>query len=179
MKKHLMIAGISRGGKSTICNEILKNQKYHYIQMDRIVRAFQNHFPETGITHQDRIWNVSKNLAPFLNSMLEDDLDNYLLIDTYHVVPEDYVKYINQEICDVCFVGYPDISVEQKFHDIRNFDQREEDRQKSDDELKEKCKRLMEESKFLQAECEKYQLPFLNTSFDRNDVIARYVASLN
>lgn len=75
----------------------------------------------------------------------------------------------------MCFIGFPDVSVEEKFCQMRNFEQREEDFQKSDSELKEKCRRLIEESKFLRAECEKYELLFLNTSFNRNQVIEEFI----
>lgn len=178
MKKHLIIAGISRGGKTTTCQEILKKFDYQYMPMDMIVRAFQNHFPETGITHADRFFNVSKNLAPFLNTCLECFEGEHLLIDTYHLAPEDYVKQINQEICDICFIGFPDISVEQKFCEMRKYEQREEDIQKTDEELKQKCEKKIEESKYLKAECEKWNVPFLNTSFDREKVIKEFVETL-
>lgn len=178
MEKHLIIAGISRGGKTSICKEIVKKLDYQYIGMDRIVRAFQNHFPKTGIVHNNRFFNVSPHLAPFLNSMLEDNIEDKVLIDTYHLVPEDYAKYINQEICNVCFIGFPDISVEQKFQEMRKYEQRQEDIEKTDDELKQKCKRLIEESQFLKAECEKWNVPFLNTSYEREKVIAEFVNSL-
>ncbi len=175
MKKHLIIAGISRGGKTTICKKIAEKRNCIYMPMDNIVRAFQKRFPELGITHAEKFTNVSRNFAPFLNAMLEDSKENQLLIDTYHLAPEDYVKYINQNICDICFVGFPDICVEEKFCQMRMFEQREEDCQKSDNELKEKCRRLIEESKFLRTECEKYQLSFLDTSFNRNQVIEEFV----
>lgn len=42
MKKHLIIAGITRGGKSTICHKIIKKMDYTYVAMDMIVRLFQN-----------------------------------------------------------------------------------------------------------------------------------------
>ena len=178
MKKHLIVAGISRGGKTTTCYEILKKLDFQYMQMDIIVRAFQNHFPETGITHAERFFNVSKKLAPFLNTCVECVEENRLLIDTYHLAPKDYRKYINQEICDVCFIGFPDISVEEKFYEMRKYKQREEDIQKMDKELKQKCERLIEESKYLKAECEKWNVPFLNTSFEREKMIGEFVETL-
>ena len=171
MEKHLIIAGISRGGKTSICKEIVKKLDYQYIGMDRIVRAFQNHFPKTGIVHNNRFFNVSPHLAPVLNSMLEDNIEDKVLIDTYHLVPEDYAKYINQEICNICFIGFPDISVEEKFKQMRKYEQRQEDKQK--------CKRLIEVSQFLKAECEKWNVPFLNTSYEREKAIAEFANLLS
>lgn len=51
--KHIIIAGISRGRKN-----------------NDIIRSFQNNFPKIGITHADTIINVSKKLAPFINTWL-------------------------------------------------------------------------------------------------------------
>lgn len=178
MKKCLIIAGISRGGKTTTCYEIMKKMNYQYMQMDIIVRAFQDNFPETGITHADLFFNVSKKLAPFLNTCVESFEKGNLLMDVYQLTPEDYVKYINRDVCDVCFIGYPDISVEEKFCEMRKYEQREEDNQKTDEELKQKCQKLVGQSKYLKTECEKWNVPFLNTSFDREKVIENYVSFL-
>ena len=179
MRKHLIIAGISRGGKSTICNEILKKFEYTYLPMDMIVRGFQNNFPKIGITHGDRIWNVSKKLAPFLNTCLENmEPNKFLLVDTYHLVPEDYIKFMNKDICEIYFIGYPDISAEERLNIMRMYDDREENLSKTDEDLKRKCQIKIDESKYIQEECEKYHLPFLNLSYDREKRIAEFVESL-
>lgn len=62
---------------------------------------------------------------------------------------------------------------------MRKYEQRQEDIEKTDDELKQKCKRLIEESQFLKAECEKWNVPFLNTSYEREKAIAEFVNLLS
>lgn len=123
----------------------------------------------------EKVFNHSRNFAWWKVESFEK---GNLLMDVYQLTPEDYVKYINRDVCDVCFIGYPDISVEEKFCEMRKYEQREEDNQKTDEELKQKCQKFVGQSKYLKTECEKWNVPFLNTSFDREKVIENYVSFL-
>lgn len=113
---------------------------------------------------------MSKKLAPFINTMIQDE-EQLLLLDTYHLVPEDYIKFINTDKCAIFFVGYPDISPQEKLKEMRTFDKREENRILTDDELLENLKKKINESIYLKRECKKYHLPFINTSYERDKVI--------
>ncbi len=157
-------------GKTTICNGICEKIHYKHIPFDAIIRGFQNNFPETGITHSDVPINVSKKLAPFINTMIEDS-EQPLLLDLYHLVPEDYVNFINTDLCNILFVGYPNISPQEKLKEMRTYDKREENRILTDTQLLEKLKRHINESIYLERECQKYDLPFINTSYERMSVI--------
>jgi len=164
-------------GKTTICNGISEKMNYNHVPLDPIIRSFQNNFPEIGITHNDTIINVSKKLAPFINSMIED-LEEPLLLDTYHLVPKDYIEFINTEKCDIFFVGYPNISPQEKLKEMRTFDKREENRILTDSQLLENLKKKIEESIYIESECKKYHLPFINTSHKRNEVIQNYIDTI-
>ena len=157
-------------GKTTICNGLSEKSNYTYIPFDPIVRGFQNNFPEIGITHTDTIINVSKKLAPFINSMIEDS-EQPLLLDTYHLIPEDYIEFINTNKCDIFFVGYPNISPQEKLKEMRTFDKREENRILTDTQLLKNLKKKIDESIYIERECKKYNLPFINTSYERDKVI--------
>lgn len=102
--------------------------------------------------------------------MIEGE-EQLLLVDTYHLVPEDYIKFINTDKCAIFFVGYPDISPQEKLKEMRTFDKREENRILTDDELLENLKKKIDESNYLERECKKYHLPFINTSYERDTVI--------
>ncbi len=113
---------------------------------------------------------MSKKLAPFINTMIEDE-EQLLLLDTYHLVPEDYMKFINTNKCAIFFVGYPDISPQEKLKEMRTFDKREENKILTDSQLLKKLERHIDESIYLEKECKKYHLPFINTSYERDKVI--------
>lgn len=105
--------------------------------------------------------------------MIEDE--EQLLLDTYHLVPKDYIKFINTDKCAIFFVGYPDISPQEKLKEMRTFDKREENRILTDDELLENLKKKIDESNYLERECKKYDLPFINTSYERMSVINNWI----
>ncbi len=50
MKKHIIIAGVPRAGKSTMSQMISKKYGYQHISMDSIIAGFERNFPETGIS---------------------------------------------------------------------------------------------------------------------------------
>lgn len=52
MKKHLIIAGVPRAGKSTVSQMIAHKFGYQHISMDSIIAGIEKTFPETEIdTH--------------------------------------------------------------------------------------------------------------------------------
>ena len=74
------------------------------------------------------------------------------------------------------FFGTPDLSPIQNFERIRKFDSEEDYTYYiSDKDLMERCIRFTNISKYLQEECKKYHLPFINTSSNREDVINNFI----
>lgn len=49
MKKHIIIAGVPRAGKSTTSQLISKVYGYQHISMDSIIAGIEKTFPETGV----------------------------------------------------------------------------------------------------------------------------------
>jgi len=49
MKKHIIIAGVPRVGRSTLSQLIAKQMGYQHISMDSIIAGIEQIFPETGI----------------------------------------------------------------------------------------------------------------------------------
>ena len=76
MKKHIIIAGVPRAGKSTISQMISKKLGYQHISMDSVIAGIEKTFPETGINSdakvppRDNIIYISSKMAPFLRAMM-------------------------------------------------------------------------------------------------------------
>lgn len=104
MKKHIIVAGVPRAGKSTLSAQISKRFPYQHISMDSIIAGFEQCFPDTGVnTYQglssmDTLRVISKKMAPFLRAMMDsgeyDEQEYGMLIDMYQLLPEDYVNHI-------------------------------------------------------------------------------------
>lgn len=183
--KSIIVAGVARAGKTTVCKELHKRGLNHWT-CDTLAYGLEHVFPELGINQEETIEEVkktSKNFAPLLLTMAKSIEEEYLpysvVFDVYQFMPEDYMKCMNTKDVNVYFLGYPDISPEEEFKILRANKVPEEYTQKYDDEyLRKLIKQRIEESKFIQKECEKYNLPFINTSTDRNKKIKELVEKI-
>ena len=184
-RKHIIIAGVPRAGKTTVCSKLAHSLKYQHLAMDAVMIAFEEGLPEAGIFHTDR-WDflkTSEQIIKFVARMARtgnyDKFDYRLALDLYHITPKDYFENVDRECCDIYFLGYPNISVEEKLNGIRKFDTEYDWTSKRDDEIvSEHIKDYIEISKFFEAECEKYQLPFIDVSRNRDEVIDKLVAHI-
>lgn len=175
-KKHIIIAGVPRAGKTTLCSYLANSLKYQHLAMDAIVMGLEAAFPETGVIHTDR-WefiSTSKRWISFIKEISSnsnyDKLSYRLAFDMYHITPQEYNDNINKEHCDICFLGYPNISLEEKFKQTRKFDTIYDWTSQRDDKIvKEHIKDYIEISKWLQDECNKYGLPFIDVSVGREE----------
>ncbi len=180
--KNVIIAGTARAGKTTVCNELCKKGFSHFT-CDSLVYSLEHIFPELGINQNEpteEVKKTSKNFSPLLltlaKCMEEEYLPYSVVFDVYQLMPEDYVKYMKTNYIKAYFLAYPDISVEEEFNILRSNKKVEEYTQKySDDYLKELIEQRINESKFIREECEKYNLPFINTSYNRPQKIKELV----
>lgn len=175
-KKHIIVSGVPRTGKTlSICKTLAETGHYQHVMMDSITQSFEYVFPELEI-FDGKTWivgieKVSKKLIDFLAHLVHtkkyNDLEYRMLIDMYQLMPKDYIENINSECCKVYFVGYPTVNVEDKFKKIRQNETKWDwTRKVSDNELKERIKVYVEESKLIQSQCDRYSLPFFDFSND-------------
>lgn len=132
MKKHMIISGVPRAGKSTVSSMIAKRYGYQHISMDSIVAGFEACFPETGIgsyampTPEATMRSVSQKLAPFLRAMMDsgeyDELDYGMVIDIYRLMPEDYVKQIDPQKCEIYYFVTADLAPEERLQMLKQYD---------------------------------------------------------
>lgn len=127
-QKHIIIAGVPRAGKTTLCSYLAKSLKYQHLAMDTIIMGIEVAFPQTGVKHTDR-WDflsTDKKWIKFIGKITStsnyDKLPYRLAFDMYHITPQEYVENIDINCCDILFLGYPNISIDEKFNQIREFD---------------------------------------------------------
>lgn len=167
--KNIFIGGVARAGKSTIAENISKNNIYNHIPVDYIATSFSENFPESGINNRVVIDNGSVNLSLFLSTIVKyiDESDEKFVLDSAHVMPHDIIKYLDREKWDIYFVGYPNIEPAVKFDIIRKYENKISwTRNFNDNKMLELTKELVKLSKIIEEECKKYKIVFIDTSKD-------------
>ncbi len=189
MKKHIIIAGVPRAGKSTISQLIAKKLGYQHISMDSIIAGFEKVFPEVGIdTKADiqtkvNIQRISAKIAPFIRAMIDsgeyNECDYGMVIDVFQLLPNDYTKYIDESVCDIYYFITSDVTAEERYELLQLYDTpKDYTFFKSEAEKRSACEEIVEISKYIKEQCLLCQLPFYETSHDREQVISDFIKSL-
>lgn len=189
MKKNVLIAGVPRAGKTTAAHLLAQRYGYQHLCFDAINAAFERCFPQLGIntyadmSSMDILFNISGKIAPFINAMMaSEEYEKYergLVIDVCQLLPEDYIKYIDPVYCDIFYFITADVTPEERFTIMRKYDTPEEYTfSKCDDEIKEGCVHMVEQSRLIREQCEKYDLPCYETSGDRDAVINEFIEAV-
>lgn len=189
MKRNIIIAGVPRAGKTTIASRISKKYGYQHISMDAIIAGFETVFPQLGISTMvemesvDILYNISNKIAPFISQMIKsdefDEAEAGMLIDIYQLLPEDYVKHIQNEHTQIFYFLTSNVTPEERFVIQRKHDTKKDYTfYMSDDEIRFNCEFMVHQSKLMKNECIKYNLPYYETAHNREDVFETFLASL-
>jgi hypothetical protein len=189
MKKHIIIAGVPRAGKSTISQMISKKLGYQHISMDSIIAGIEKTFPETGVNSnanipvRANISNISVKMSQFIRAMMDsgeyNECDYGMVIDIYQLLPQDYMQYIDNSICDIYYFITSEVTPEERYQILKaNDTPKDYTYFKSDEENYESCVRLVDVSKLIKDQCVLYGLPYFETSRNREIVINSFFNSL-
>lgn len=179
--KNIFIGGVARSGKSTIAEKISNHSVYNHFPVDYIATSFNKNFPACGINDRVIIDSGSSNLSLFLSTIIEkmNKSEERYVIDSAHIMPSDIIKYLDLEKWIIIFVGYPNITPEEKFANIReNDDIASWTRNFSDDEMLNLTKQLIKVSQKIKSECLKYNIKFIDTSYNFKNTIEEFVKTL-
>lgn len=173
--KNIFIAGAAKSGKSTIAEKICSKGSYNHIPLDYFTASLKRNFPDVGIRSNVLIeGETSPKLALLLSTVFNiiDDTEEKFIIDSAHIMPKDIVKYINRDKWDIVYVGYPNVSAQDKFNLIRKL---EHDfswtHRRSDEELFPMIEQLIENSKEIERQCKELNIRFIDTSGDINEIL--------
>jgi len=189
MTKHIIVAGVPRAGKSTVSQMFAKKFGYQHISMDSIIAGFEKAFPQVGIDTdvdtdvQENVQSISAKIAPFLRAMMDsgeyDECDYGMVIDVFQLLPEDYRKYFDPAICDICYFITSDVTAQERFELMKQYDTpKDYTFYKPEEENRRNCAEIVKISKFYKVQCEKYQLPYFETARDREKVLGDFIRRL-
>lgn len=189
MRKHIIIAGAPRSGKSTIASLIAKKYGYQHISMDSIIAGIEKTFPELGINSDsdiDVIENtkfISEKISKFIQSMIDsgeyDEQDYGMVIDVCELLPCDYVKNINPNYCEIYYFGTSSLTGFERFEELKKYDTDKDYTYYLDDTLnKKKCDDIVRLSKYNEEECKKYGFLYFETSGDRENLFNWFINNI-
>lgn len=189
MKNNIIIAGVPRAGKSTISHRLAACYGYQHISMDSIIAGFEKCFPETGVntyaglSSMDTLHIISGKMAPFVRAMLDsaeyDEFAPGMVLDMYQLLPEDYVKYVHGANCEIFYLLTSDVTPEERFAIQKKYDtEKDYTFYKSDEELREGAVYIVEQSRLMREQCQKYGLPYFETARDREQVFETFLQSM-
>ena len=164
--KNLLIAGVAKSGKSTICEKLCEEKIYNHIPFDYITASMKRNYPEWGVKSDVIINDTSKILCTLFKTITDiiNDTDEKFIIDCAHIYPHDIVNKLDLNKWKIIFVGYPNIDVDEKVKNIRKYDINGWTTKKSNDELKAIINKLKDISNIIKQECDKYNFTFIDTS---------------
>lgn len=125
MKKHIIIAGASRSGKTTLATR-LKDLGYIHYTMDSIKRGIYNgNFMEGKGSN----WKeVSPKMTKLIERLIQDNKEDinynveFYVIDVGTIYPEDAITLNKMDNVILMFLGYPDVDVSWKVHQMQKYD---------------------------------------------------------
>lgn len=182
MMKNILIGGTVRSGKSTLANLIRNKLKYSLVESDSIVNAFDVVFPELGIVHK-KPKEAREKFKPFLFELLNGfcrDLKyngNVTIFPGAQFLPESIYEYPKKDKFIVIFLGMSNATPQQLMSKIREMDTDSDwTHNRSDDQLLNNCKEIVNESIELKSKCNKYGFYYFDTFKNRNEILNQVVS---
>lgn len=191
--KHLIIAGVPRAGKSTLSRRVARAFGWQHVSMDAIIAGFEQCFPETGVDTGLRVNAgkpsmeilriISGKMGPFLRAMTDpeeyDRQNGPMVIDMYQLLPEDYARYLNPEICGILYLVTGDVTPAERCAIQKAYDTPEDYTYSlSDSERMEGCRYLVEQSRLMRSQCQALGLPCYETARERERVFEEILGKL-
>lgn len=135
-----------------------------YLSTDWLMMGFNDGIREYGIHHL--LWpnEIAKKMWPFLKGMIDNMIFDGMdyVIEGEAMLPELVAELLEKYSgkIKVIFVGYSDISVDEKVKLVKEFCDRDDDWliSESDEYIKDHIGNMIGYSKMIKEGCEKYKL---------------------
>ena len=166
--KSIVLIGASRAGKSTFAGMLSKELKSCQI----ISLAYRDEIYKNKNIKSSSMKEIPEYrnfLKSFFDYTIKYDNSIYTILDTVDFKPKDYKLFENSLI--IVF-GYPKLTKEDCLNNWRTYiEPNDWTLHKTDEELLNKAQRTINESKQFLQESKKYNLKFVDTSFNRKKVL--------
>ena len=176
MKKHIIIAGASRSGKTTLATR-LKDLGYIHYTMDSIKRGIYNGNFMKG---KGSNWKeVSPKMTKLIERLIQDNKEDinynveFYVIDVGTIYPEDAVTLNKMDNVILMFLGYPDVDVSWKVHQMQKYDKALNSWTKNlpEDQITGMVNFSVGFSKEVRKQCLENNIMFFDTGYNQKEVL--------
>ena len=166
-----VLGGAPRAGKTSLSSRVVAEKGMPYFPLDALLEGLVNGAPQLGVTYDqpfieraEQVWPITK---PLIRRFFHEERG--FLIEGDSVLPSQVNELVlegNQ--VKSCFIGYAELSKEEKLNLLRTYHQGELDWTKGipDEDMLKIIDEMIQFSQFLKEECEKYQIPYFDVSHD-------------
>ncbi len=187
--KNIILIGACRSGKTTLSQIILREfPMYQYISRDIIFDSYCNAkrkyaselSKNTGVVNFDINVNIPKYMVGFLYDYMVSDYPNInVIVDAGDITlteARDIAKRNKKQRDIIIALGYPNINEVEKIEQVRRNDGVNDwTRAYSSTKLRKFFEYQIEYSKELEKECSKYNVIFIDTSYDREEKFRNFI----
>ena len=182
--KNLIILGASRAGKTTLARKICEiYSNYHLINGDSMRNAFQETLPQNNINKYNGT-GMKDDFAKFCASYFRNQINrnkgyfNYIF-DSCDISVENAVKYFKNNDSIIIFLGYESINEKEALKNYRIYEEPNDwTTKRTDKELLLHARNWISNSKTFKEDCVKFNIKYVDTSFNRNDVLSDLISDL-
>lgn len=168
-----ILGGASRSGKTLFSRRAVAEKQIPYFPLDALVGALAHGAPQFGVQYKDSFVDRANKLWPLathLFDMLLNEERDYL-IEGDSLIPSRVNELLTAgKPIKCCFLGYTELNKEEKLSLVRQYHQEQIDwtRGISDEEMLPMIEDMIQFSKYLKDECEKYGIRYFDVSHDFN-----------
>lgn len=180
----IILSGASRTGKGLIAHELMSVLNMPYLSIDPVKMALARSVPAYPLDTNGGSIKVPEQLWPFVSTLIL----NMIETGVDYIIEGEILPWQVNELrqsgaaLKSCFVGYADISVDEKFDQVRTHCGHPNDwsSELSDTELRQHLEESIAFSRYLRRECQQFDLHYQDFSGDylaaKSAVIQRLTA---
>ena len=129
---------------------------------------------------QENIQYISSKMTLFIRAMMDsgeyNEYDYGMVVDIFQLMPQHYIQFIDSSICDIYYFGTSEVTSEERYELLKKYDTpKDYTYYKPEEENKKDCADIVAISKHLKEQCRKYDLPYYDTSHDREQVLKSFL----
>lgn len=160
-----------------------KYSNYNIIDGDCVRATFEKILPQTNINHFGGSGMI-EDFPKFCGKLFEYQVKEHKKVFNYifescGINPSQAKDYFNVENTVIIFLGYPKLTKAETFNNYKNYANEDDYMiKKTDEEIMNRASMWLEKSKEIEKECIKYDMKFIDVSYNRNEIFSNLIEVL-